>query len=194
MEKKYPAAKPFDHNSSLTDRKKAKQLMNEDEIIKRCQRSDMSAYKMIYERYKQPLLHTSQQMLGQLEDAEDAVQLTFIKLHRGIKNFRFESKFSSYLFRILINVCFDMLKKRKRMKLQTIEEFEPAYISKSEEMVGINEAIAKLPKQMRACFVLFIIEEFKQSEIAAILNLSEGGVKSNIFRAKVQLRKMLSEG
>jgi RNA polymerase sigma-70 factor (ECF subfamily) len=194
MEKKCSGTKPFGHNTSLTDRKKAKQLMNEDELIKRCQRSDMSAYKMIYERYKQPLLHTSLQMVGQPEDAEDAVQLTFIRLHRGIKNFRFESKFSSYLFRILINVCFDMLKKKKRMRWQSIETHDPAYISKSEEMADINAAIAKLPKQMRACFVLFIIEEFKQSEIAAILNISEGGVKSNIFRAKVQLRKMLSEG
>lgn len=166
--------------------------MNEDELIKKCQRNDMKAYKTIYERYKQPLLHTSLQMLGQVEDAEDAVQLTFIKLYRGIKNFRFESKFSSYLFRILINVCFDMLKKRKRMGLQTLEDHDPAYISKSEEMVGIETAIARLPKQMKACFVLFIIEEFKQSEIAAILNISEGGVKSNVFRAKIQLRKILT--
>jgi len=168
--------------------------MNEDDLIKRCQRSDMKAYKLIYERYKQPLLHTSLQMLGQLEDAEDAVQLTFIKLYRGIKNFRFESKFSSYLFRILMNVCFDMLKKSKRMRMQSLEGYDPGYISKSEEMVGVKAAIAKLPKQMRACFVLFIIEEFKQHEIAGILNISEGGVKSNIFRAKVQLRKILSEG
>ena len=88
--------------------------MVESDIVHRCQQYDLSAYKMIYERYEQPLLHTAVRMLGQLQDAEDAVQITFLKLYRGIQNYNYSSRFSTSLFRILMNACFDILRKRKR--------------------------------------------------------------------------------
>lgn len=88
--------------------------MNERQIVLRCQKQDLGAFKMIYDRYSQSLLHTAQRILGQRQDAEDAVQTVFIKLYRGIGNYRFDSKFSTYLFRILMNACFDTLKKKKK--------------------------------------------------------------------------------
>jgi RNA polymerase sigma-70 factor (ECF subfamily) len=167
--------------------------MNEAEIIQKCQKNDLSAFKMIYDRYKQPLLHTAFRMLGQQQDAEDAVQTAFLKLYRGIQNFHRGSRFSTYLFRILLNVCFDMLKKRKFKKIQLYEKIDLSNQPKNDLKMYLEEAIAKLPERMRACFVLFAVEDIRQNEIAKILNISVGGVKSNIHHAKAKLRTILSD-
>ena len=145
----------------------------------------MSAYKAIYQHYEQPLLRTALRILGQRQDAEDALQTTFLNLYRGIKNFRFNSKFSTYLFRIL--------KQKKRMNLDTLAEANPSYNPEPGVKFQLEKAIDALPPQMRTCFVLFAIEEFKQIEIAEILNLSLGAVKSNIFHAKARLRARFSD-
>lgn len=166
--------------------------MNEAEIVRRCQQCDMAAYKAIWDRYGQPLLRTARHMLGQREDAEDAVQATFLKLCRSIGNFRFDAQFGTYLMRILLNTCFDTLKKRKKMKPGNIEEAEPAVAPNPELKIFLEGAIKELPRRMRACFVLFAVEGYKHKEIAAILNLSIGGVKANIYQAKQRLRAALS--
>lgn len=167
--------------------------MNEEKIIKKCKKNDLSAYKMIYDRYGQPLLRTALRILGQQQDAEDAIQTTFLKLFRGIQNYNHSAKFSTYLFRILINVCFDILRKRKRALLHKPNKDRYFQKPNHEEKMGLEEAIASLPHRMRACFVLFAVEEFKQSEIAELLNMSLGGVKATIYQAKRRLRTMLTE-
>lgn len=106
--------------------------MNENKIIRKCQKHDLRAYKMIYDRYNQPLLHTAMRMLGHKQDAEDAVQMTFLRLYRGIQRFRYDSKFSTYLFRILMNVCFDFLEKRDRIKMQALKTENLSYHPKNE--------------------------------------------------------------
>ena len=164
-----------------------------EQIIKRCQTGDLSAFKEIYQHYEQPLLRIALRMLGQIQDAEDAVQTTFIKLYHGIKNYKHSAKFSTYLYRILLNVCYDLLGKRKKMSLQDLDSVNPSYSVDDELKIQLESAILELPEKMRACFILFAVEEFKQTEIAEILKLSVGGVKSNIFHAKTKLRGMLSK-
>ena len=167
--------------------------MQESTIIARCQGGDIGAFEWIYERYGQVLLHTAARMLGQRQDAEDAVQMTFIKLYKGIGKFRQEAKFSTYLFRILMNVCYDMMKKNARMKKQTIETIEPSMTQNTILRMELEEAMAGLPAQQKACFVLFAVEGLPQQNIAEMLGLSVGGVKSNIHHAKNKLKRMLSE-
>jgi RNA polymerase sigma factor (sigma-70 family) len=187
--------KPFGWRRGLTIKKQKNIWMDENEVIKRCQKSDLSAYKMIYDRYKLPLLSTALRMLGQQQDAEDAVQMTFLNLHRGIQNYNYSSKFSSYLFRILINVCFDLTRKktrRNRMSTRLAETEKVSIRSTHEEKVMLEEAIQALPERQRACFILFAVEELKQEEIAKILGISLGGVKSNVYHAKLRLQALLS--
>lgn len=165
---------------------------NDETLVRRCQANDMKAYQLIFRQYKQPLLRTAMRMLGDMADAEDAVQMTFLKLHRGIKKFRFQSKFSTYLFRILINTCFDHLKKQKKTDSGFPDYFEPSHSPKPELKHLLEREIDKLPDRMRACFVLFAVEEFRQKDIANILGLSTGTVKANIFHAKSKMRAGLS--
>jgi len=179
--------------SGLMSRVKVIDRMRENEIVRRCQEGDVSAYKVIYDRYGQLLLRTALRMLGQKQDAEDAVQVTFIRLYRGIKNFRYDSKFSAYLFRILLNVCLNQIAKKKKMKTQALNTVHLHHQPRPELRIQLEEAINHLPAQQKACFVLFAVEELSQDEIAAILGLSVGGVKSNIHHAKKKLRALLSD-
>jgi len=167
--------------------------MNEKKIIRRCQKQDLNAYKMIYKRYGQPLIRTANRILGDQQDAEDAVQMTFLKLYRGIQNFNFTSQFSTYLFRIMMNVCFDILRSRyRKIKIQSVA----LHSTKDPNLdfkLDLEKAISSLPERMRACFVLYAVEGVDQKDIATIMNLSLGGVKSSIFHAKVRLRNILSK-
>lgn len=166
--------------------------MEINDIVRRCKQNDSGAFKMIYEEFKHPLLRTALRMLKSQPDAEDAVQTTFVKLYRGVQQFNFGSQFSTYLFRILINTCYDALKKKKKTKTVPISDWDNPLHSEYELSVSLDLAIAKLPDKMRMCFTLWAIEGFKQQEIANILDLSLGGVKANIYHAKCRLRGILS--
>ena len=166
--------------------------MDEEVIIEKCKQGDLMAYRMIYERYEKPFLRTAFRMLGRQQEAEDAVQDTFLKLYRGIHHYRAGTRFSSYLFRILINSCFDVLRKRSPEVSLDPDKAGHYHQPYSETRHSIKEAIASLPDQMRACFVLFAVEGFKQEEIAEVLEIKIGTVKATIHWAKARLRTWLS--
>lgn len=167
--------------------------MQETEIVKKCQKNNLKAYRWIFNKYSGPMLHIAKRLLHSQEDAEDAVQETFIKLFRGIKNFRFQSKFSTYLFTILTRVCFDTINKRKKLHVMDIRDEHHSYHADPDLRIRLEQAIADLPLRMQTCFILYAVEGFKQQEIAGILDISIGGVKSNIYQAKVKLQSFLGE-
>jgi RNA polymerase sigma-70 factor (ECF subfamily) len=166
--------------------------MDEEAIIERCREGDLAAFRRLYERYEQPLLRTASRLLGRRQDAEDAVQETFIKLYRRIDLFQSGSKFSTYLFRILINTCTDILRKRTPETALDPDREDPGARSGHELRFSLEEAILSLPDRMRACFVLFAVEELDQAEIARILEISVGAVKAHVHRARIRLRDWFS--
>ncbi len=169
------------------------ELKNENEIIKRCQAGDVGAYKQIYLRYSPMLLQTALRLLGNQQDAEDAVQTTFLKLYRHIQKFQYSSKFSTYLYRILLNVCFNDLKKQKKDQHEALENVNLKDHPQHDLKINLEAAITKLPEKMRICFTLFAIQGFKQEEIAEMLKLRIGTIKANIFHAKTRLKSVLKD-
>ena len=166
--------------------------MDEQIMIKRCQQNDMGAFKMIFEQYGQSMMRTALRFLGNRQDAEDVVQTTFLKLFRGIKNFKFRSKFSTYLYRILVNNCYDSLR-MKRIEPENLENISLAINPEPGLGMDLERAINKLPPRMKTCFILYAIEGFKQEEIAGILKMSLGTVKATIFRARKNLMDLLAD-
>lgn len=164
-------------------------LENEQQIIKQCQSGDLRAFEKIYYQYQDGMYRCAYRMLGSKEDSEDAMQLTFIKLYHSIQKFRGEAKLSTYIFRILFNVCYDL--RRKKRKTTDINYQEPVFRPQNELELHLDEAIRALPEKMRACFILFAIEGFRQNEIADMLNVTIGTVKAHIFQAKDKLKKSL---
>lgn len=167
----------------------AVQLENEQVIIEQCLSGDLHAFKRIYQQYYEGLFRTAYRMLGNREDTEDALQMTFMKLYKAISKFRGEAKLSTYIYRILFNVCHDLHRKKKTE--DTIEDREPIFIPQNELQIHLDEAIRALPDKMRACFMLFAIEGFKQDEIAQMMDVTVGTVKSHIFQAKEKLKQAL---
>jgi RNA polymerase sigma-70 factor (ECF subfamily) len=169
--------------------------MDEEVIVQRCKEGDLMAYRRLYERYEQPFLRTATRMLGRQQEAEDAVQETFLKLHRGIHRYKSGSRFSTYFFRILINSCYDILRKRGP---ETSDKINPSVMAyrpprNTGLQASIEAAISSLPERMRVCFILFAVEELKMEEIAQVLQISIGTVKASIHRARVKLRSWLSD-
>lgn len=167
--------------------------MDEAQTIERCRAGDLAAYRQIYDRYGQPLLRTATRMLGRPQEAEDAVQETFLKLFRGIGGYqsRGGAKFSTYLFKILHNTCLDVLRRRKSAG-EGETDVDILGASPSHELAhSLAQAVDRLPGQMRACFVMFAVEEFSQEETAEILGVSVGTVKASVHRARGKLRAWL---
>jgi len=162
---------------------------NEKELLKQCQQGEMSAYKNLYERHSTMLYSVAIRMLGTKEDAKDTLQNCFIRLYRSSGQFKYESKFSSYLVKILINCCYDVLSKRKNV--YEIRTDEPVDGQNQDWSLTLESAIQMLPLKMRECFILFAVEGFKQQEIAEMMEISEGAVKAHVFQAKKKLRQIL---
>lgn len=167
--------------------------MTETDLIERCQKGELAAYEELYERHHQPMLRVAIRMLNHQQDAEDAVQISFVKVYKGIKAFRFQSAFSTYLFRILCRVCFDLLRQKKQRPECTTELNDMTEQSDVAMKLSLEEAIKSLPDRMRLCFVLFAIEGFKQDDIARMMEMTTGGVKSTVFQARMRLRRQLDE-
>lgn len=153
----------------------------------------MEGYRQLYERYARPLLHIGLRMLGNSGDAEDAVQETFIKVYRGIGGFKEASRFSTWLFRIHLRVCLDLLKKRKKPLLDIVRKDVQTAAPDYELKLALKKGVNALPPQQKACFVLYAVEGFKQQEIGEILNIETGTVKAHIHHAKKRLRSLLEK-
>lgn len=162
---------------------------NENEIVKRCQSGDLHAFELVYQKYRDSLFRVAFRMLKSKEDCEDALQMTFIRLYKSMNNFRSEAKLSTYIFKILSNVCRDFY--RKKRCINTDSQKELIFQPQNELQIHLDEAIQMLPDKMRECFILFAIEGFKQFEIAEMLDITVGTVKAHIFRAKEKLKESL---
>ena len=163
----------------------------ERETIEACRQGDLGAYERLYRDHWQRLLGVAVRMLGDPAEAEDAVQTAFIRLYRGIGRFRGEAGIGTWLMRILINVCHDALRARKRRF--ELQPDEPAPAAGPDLRLQLEEAILSLPERMRACFVLYAVEGFPQKEIAEMLRIREGTVKAQVFQAKERLRAILTD-
>ncbi len=167
-------------------------LIDEETIIEMCRQGDLAGYRMLYDRYNAPLLRVALRMLGRLQDAEDAVQETFLKLFRSIGGFRRGARFSTYLFQILNNTCIDAIRRKKNTDADPADAETIGTASFHELSHSLTEAVDSLPEQMKACFVLFAVEQFSQEEAAEILGVSVGTVKTSVHRARKKLRTWLA--
>ena len=164
---------------------------SDSRLAQRCRQGDVEAYRALFDRFEQPLLRLGLGMLGQQQDAEDAVQDAFLRLYRSMSRFEERAAIGTYLFRIMVNVCYDRLRTRRR-QLTPVEVIkETSHTPQDALRVDLERHIAALPERMRACFVMFAVEGFQQREIAEVLELSVGTVKAHVHEAKKRLRATL---
>jgi RNA polymerase sigma-70 factor (ECF subfamily) len=183
---------------------------NETNLIERVCSGDIYAFQEIVERYKKKVYYIAYDIVGDFPEAEDISQEVFIKMYRALNRFRKDAKMSSWLFQIAVNTSIDSLRRRKakpRINVGDIEQVgvrEKALESTNLEadperravatlmQEHIDQALHKITPQERVVFVMRHYNEFKIREIADVLEVSSGTVKSLLFRALKKLRKELS--
>lgn len=183
---------------------------NETNLIERVCAGDINAFQEIVERYKKKVYYIAYDIVGDFHEAEDISQEVFIKMYRALNRFRKDAKMSSWIYQITVNTAIDSLRKRKakpRINVEDIEQVgiqEQALQSASPEadperravailmQKHVDQALHMITPQERAVFVMRHYNEFKIREIADVLEVSSGTVKSLLFRALKKLRKELS--
>ena len=162
------------------------------ELVESCKRGNVRAYERLYGMHSARLKSMAFHLLGSHADAEDAVQETFLKVYRSMRGFEGQSSLATWLYRILINCCYDALRKQRR-RAETPPPADFRVETKLPLKVALERAVAQLNERQRIVFLLFEVEGLKHSEIAGILEAPEGTCRSWLFEAKRELKRMLME-
>ena len=164
-------------------------------LIKQFIDGDESVFSELVKRHKEKVRNIIYLTLSDTDSVDDIGQEVFITVYKHLKNFRFESQFTTWLYRITINKCKDHLRKKNiRSIFLPLRYDEPVFESINEDtdikhIVG--NAIATLPDKLRIPLVLKDLEGFSYQEIADTMECEIGTVKSRIFRAREALKKIL---
>jgi RNA polymerase sigma-70 factor (ECF subfamily) len=133
-----------------------------------------------------------------VEDARDATQEAFFKAFRSLRTFKPGAKFSTWIFAIVYHACCDRLDRRKRFSNEELPERADATPGPEQQAIDLDEArrlriaIDQLPEKYRTVITLYHLQGRQYEEIAQVLGLPMGTVKTHLFRAKEQLRKLLA--
>src|SRR5260221_2159588 len=159
-----------------------------------CAAGDTLAFEDLYRRFGDRLKSIAFNHLGNTGDAEDCVQETFLKLHRAATTYNGDAALATWLFRILVNTCYDVLRRRRRrINEAPLEDFvattRAAASVDDTKRIALRRLLEELPEQRRSVFVLFEIEGLSHAEIAQILDITEGNSKWILFATKKQLQE-----
>jgi RNA polymerase sigma-70 factor, ECF subfamily len=168
------------------------------ELAARCRAGDLGGYERLYALHGARMKNVARNLLGNVIDAEDAVQETFLKVQRSIAGFRGQSSFVTWTYRILINTCYDARRSRMRKKEVTNDDSEDSPRPEPRApgahpslRMALERALASLTKHQRDVFLLYEVEGFHHAEIAGMLEITETASKNTLFQAKKNLRLML---
>ena len=186
-------------------------MADEEKLVRKAQKGDVEAFEKIISDYRSLVFNVSYRFSGNAEDAADMSQEIFIKLFKNINSFRFQSKLSTWIYKIATNTCLDIVKKKKRdlaaFSLDSDMEDEdgksfssevadsaptPDVVAERNEMTNaVNRAISMLPDDYRFAIILRDIQGLSYDDIAEVVDCSVGTVKSRISRGRKNLREIL---
>lgn len=187
--------------------------ITDEMLVEQFLQGNKQAFSTIVERYEQKVYSLAYRLTGDYDDASDLAQDAFIKVYRNLSQFRGQAAFSTWLYRVVTNVFLDEMRKRKRRPVVAIslddsivtEEGEltrelpspdpgPEDLSAQREMQqAVRAGMQKLPAEYRVVLILRDLQGYAYDEIASILDINLGTVKSRISRARLALRKVLEK-
>lgn len=186
---------------------KSEQDQGDESLVARARDGDAEAFDALVVRYQDRVFNMSLRMLGNREDALDVSQEIFLTVYRGLDRFEERSRFGTWLYRITVNRCRDELRRRgsvKHTRPQSLDASEPciepagqdatpAQHASARELEGLVEsAIAGLPEEARETLLLRDTQDLSYDEIAAVLDVPVGTVRSRLNRARVLLKESLA--
>jgi RNA polymerase sigma-70 factor, ECF subfamily len=172
-------------------------MIEEKDLILQSQQGDKEAFCALMEAHQSRIYALCYKYMQNTHDASDAAQEAILKIYLNISRFRFASAFSTWAYRIAVNACVDMLRKRK--VTVPLEDFGAASsqgnpdadVLYAEFKAGLAKAVAGLPPKDKSMIVLREMEQKSYEEIAEILGVPVGTVKSRLARAREKLKKTL---
>src|SRR5690349_5299205 len=178
----------------------AEQLID-GRIIEACQQGDRSAFQLLFETYKDKVFSIAVYSSGDRAVAEDVTQQIFLKLFTAIRQFRGDSEFTTWLYRLVVNACLDERRKSRRLiPFETTAAMEEPAEKKPQERQyarfeiaeAVRLAISELKPAFRLPILLKYVEGLSYEEIAEVMNCSKGTVASRLNRGHSQLAKRLA--
>jgi RNA polymerase sigma-70 factor (ECF subfamily) len=171
------------------------------ELVRRFLLGDARAFTTLVERHQARVYGLCLRVTGNPEDAADAAQEAFLSALRKLGQFRGDAAFTTWMHRVTVNACYDLLRKRSRqpsLHLVTDETFVPEpgppTPDHADEVAGTRDAAAALalvPEEFRVALVLADVQDLPYEEIAKILDVPVGTVKSRVFRGRVALARAM---
>lgn len=153
-------------------------------------RGEPWALEQLYQSHQPPIYALCYRLLERAEDAEDAVQATFVRAFRALPRFRGDSTARTWLYRIATNEALGILRRRRdAVPVEELIDSSPDSASRVVERLAVRAALARLTPDHRAILVLRLWEELSYTEIAAVLGLSLPAVKMRLNRARAEFRK-----
>ncbi len=169
--------------------------------MEQCLAGDSGAFDVLVERHRRQVYQVCYRFVGNHEDASDLAQDAFLRAYRALHTFKGHSAFSTWLYRVAVNVCLNRvslkplvtepLERREHQDLGS--EMPDRDMLRQEQAATVRAAIARLPRKQRATMILRMYHELPHDQIAAILGSSVGAVKANFFHALANLKKLLQE-
>ena len=168
------------------------------------QEAGVHDFETIVEKYTDFVYNVAFKMMGKPEDAEDVAQDAFLSAYRAFDRFRGDARVTTWLYRITVNAALMRLRKEKRARLLTqtgLDDFDVADWAPGPERSAVSselgeklqEGIAQLPHDLRAAVVLRDVEGLSNAEATEVLDITVSSLKSRLHRARVLLRKYLSD-
>ena len=187
--------------------------VSDEILVKKSQKGDYPSFEGLVKRYEKKIYNLAYRIMGNKEDASDVLQETFLQAFKKLAGFKGKAKFSTWLYRIAVNIC--LMRKRKRKKMEIVSLDVPILTKKEDEIKRelrddwsesplatlenkevkktLSEAIDLLPEEYRTVFLLRGLNGMSNEEVAEVLKISLPAVKSRLHRARLFLRDKLSQ-
>jgi len=179
----------------------------DEELVARATAGDLDSFNQLVARWERPIYALAYRTLGREEDARDVVQEAFLRAFRGLRGFKGEAKFSSWLYRITLNLCRDWIRKERRAPIvQVPEGTDPIdladdqaaptesvedLVARREMSQAVARAMAELPEEQRTAIMLKEYHGLTFQEIADQLNCPLSTVKTRLYQGLSVLRRRL---
>ncbi len=179
------------------------------ELVKRAQGGNDEAFEELVRRYQRKVYSITYRLMGNQQDASEALQDTFLRAYRFLHKFEFKSSFYTWLYRIATNTSLTMLRKRKSPVVMSLDEpvgangdlpleipdqkYSPERLMRRRDLGrALQEAVDSLPTDYRSVVVLRDLEGLSNEEVSKVMNLSVSAVKSRLHRGRLVLREQLA--
>lgn len=185
--------------------------MNEEQLVKELQKDNPDVFPVLVELYKNRVFSMAFKFTNDYNESEDLAQDIFLKIYKEIKNFRFECKLSTWIYKISINTCIDWKKKNRKIKIINFTSMEKRdnhnplnnvsdegllpedALVGTEQKSEIHQVIYNLPDIYKSVIILYHFNNLTYREISMVLKIPEKTVETRLYRARRKLKEELKK-